>query len=1156
MNEREIVSIDTIIQNIEESIKTELGGEYTCFLPVLTSKNNEILIKFPIFKINTNSYEFTHLYTVAMFTGEIKEKEFLYDDKKVYDINNMKNINYSKVYDILTKFESEYLNNGFNGEVFLEYYTELIKQFSDDLKEIYITLLDDNKIKEKLLKEKIDFEWNCESGLKYLEDDILEFALWAVNSSEIRVYKENDRIKLENKIINLCDCEYSMKDIIEAINNKGILKNGKSIVLKKFSQMQIGQNINSVCSQCKYSRCPKQQIAYIKYLAEKDLLAEKLKEREEYRQNNKNNKFFVFEWNPEEGLKYIPQNMFEIADELVNRGYIWVGRELDKDGCVKIESAFDCATYKHFSTVKSIENLPKREEKWTYLTRKTDTKLASLCNTYSCRLDSCLFFIAGYIYYLRMSGQEEKIQEDRLWYKNNEVLVLHEIEKRKKEKIKDLKKQENEKVRKLENYRDKIENIDILLENLQSQAQNNLYCIIEGERGLGQVELVKKISDILKASNKIKDTEVDTKEGKTIQSATIEMPLQNLYSTLTSFNNGTLINYRLFEKNKLYVITGIEEFLSDYKTFKDSNGVAPHDELRKKQIKHIIKLLGRIEDDNYVIILGENKHIRNFLDLNIKIKNMYQECHLILNNLSLEEIYTEYKKNIKADILSILKKDEEKFKKKFIEFITLNKRALPFKNIELAEYLALYSNSRNKLVLPESIYKKETVEESLRNIIGLNIVKNKLKDFEKYMIFTNQAMASGLDIMSSNMHMIFTGNPGSGKTTIARIMAKMLFDMGILKENKLIEVDRKDLVGQYIGQTAPKTGEVIEKAMGGVLFIDEAYSLVPQDSSRDFGQEAVATLIKAMEDKKGEFVVIFAGYKNEMKNFVDSNPGIASRIGYTFDFPDYSAEELFEIFNVKITKMGFELSSEAYDEVKALMQYFCNVENIGNGRFVDKVLQETLIKHSRNGYSNIKSIVESDIPTVQEVIDVIYNKASMINPEDITEESKRKTAIHEVGHAVVRMLLFEKPGIKKITINAEGTGTLGYVALEEKGVLTQSKSNLLKRINIALAGMAAEEVYLGEFENGNSSDLKQATSICKHMITEVGMSSLGLGQITDITGEIAKLVQEEINSMLDGCFYNTKKLIQENKIKIDKVIDYLLEHGEITEEELIETFNS
>lgn len=145
--------------------------------------------------------------------------------------------------------------------------------------------------------------------------------------------------------------------------------------------------------------------------------------------------------------------------------------------------------------------------------------------------------------------------------------------------------------------------------------------------------------------------------------------------------------------------------------------------------------------------------------------------------------------------------------------------------------------------------------------------------------------------------MIFTGNPGTGKTLIARIMAKMLYDLGLISENKLIEVERKDLVASYVGQTSQKTSEVIEKAMGGVLFIDEAYALVQgKKDDGDYGIEAIATLIKAMEDYKENLVVIFAGYKDEMKSFLDINPGIASRIGYTFHFEDYNNVELQEIF--------------------------------------------------------------------------------------------------------------------------------------------------------------------------------------------------------------------------------------------------------------------
>ena len=152
------------------------------------------------------------------------------------------------------------------------------------------------------------------------------------------------------------------------------------------------------------------------------------------------------------------------------------------------------------------------------------------------------------------------------------------------------------------------------------------------------------------------------------------------------------------------------------------------------------------------------------------------------------------------------------------------------------------------------------IDKQLEKIIGMKEVKEKIKEFEQYAKFVKKAQNNKINLPNQNMNMLFTGNPGTGKTTIARIMAKMLSDLGIIHENKLIEVEKKDLVGQYTGQTAPKTAEVIDKAMGGVLFIDEAYSLTEGKDS--FGLEAIATLIKAMEDHKGEFVVIFAGYRN------------------------------------------------------------------------------------------------------------------------------------------------------------------------------------------------------------------------------------------------------------------------------------------------------
>lgn len=224
-----------------------------------------------------------------------------------------------------------------------------------------------------------------------------------------------------------------------------------------------------------------------------------------------------------------------------------------------------------------------------------------------------------------------------------------------------------------------------------------------------------------------------------------------------------------------------------------------------------------------------------------------------------------------------------------------------------------------------------------------------------------------MTVPSANMHMIFTGNAGTGKTMIARLIAQKLYDIGIIMENKVVEAERKDLVGSHIGETAPKVADIVEKARGGVLFIDEAYTLTLK-SKQDFGGEAIATLIKAMTEHKEDLVVIFAGYKEEMQEFVEANQGIASRIGFTFYFEDYSAEELTKMFDRKLTSNGFRVTESAMAKVIQVMQYFCQVKNFGNGRFVERLIQNVITKHSMNYDENTMEIIdEKDIPEISEV---------------------------------------------------------------------------------------------------------------------------------------------------------------------------------------------
>ena len=450
-------------------------------------------------------------------------------------------------------------------------------------------------------------------------------------------------------------------------------------------------------------------------------------------------------------------------------------------------------------------------------------------------------------------------------------------------------------------------------------------------------------------------------------------------------------------------------------------------------------------------------------------------------------------------------------------------------------------------------------------------LKEEILSFGDYVRFVKDAEKQKIKIPDSNMHMIFTGNPGTGKTMIARIIAKMLFDLEVIHENKLIEVERKDLIAGYVGQTAIKTNDVIEKAMGGVLFIDEAYSLSRDVNNQyGFGEEAIATLIKAMEDHKGEFVVIFAGYKNEMKRFVDSNPGIASRVGYTFNFEDYSDSELTEIFAKKVSVSGMQMSDGVLEEVKKIMKYFYRVENIGNGRFVDKVFSKTLLNHSRryakefrnntntNESENAEKIITitvEDLPTIQDITKTLLTGDSMIDPNKVDAKHLRKTAIHEVGHATAGYLLMNS-GFKKITCTAEGFGALGYVERDDSfDSYTHTKEQLLAKIQMLLGGIGAEEVFLGVHENGGTSDIEKATNIARDIITDYGMSDLGLAHVSKNNTEIEKLIYEEENKILGECFEKVKQLLTENKAKMERVVEYLIEHSEIGEEEFKRVFN-
>jgi probable Rubsico expression protein CbbX len=257
-----------------------------------------------------------------------------------------------------------------------------------------------------------------------------------------------------------------------------------------------------------------------------------------------------------------------------------------------------------------------------------------------------------------------------------------------------------------------------------------------------------------------------------------------------------------------------------------------------------------------------------------------------------------------------------------------------------------------------------------RDLIGLAPVKQRIRDIAALLVIDKLRLNLGLAAQAPSLHMCFTGNPGTGKTTVALRMAELLHRLGYVRKGHLVAVTRDDLVGQYIGHTAPKTKEVLKKAMGGVLFIDEAYYLYRPENERDYGQEAIEILLQVMENQRDDLVVILAGYQDRMDTFFKSNPGLSSRIAHHLDFPDYAPGELMAIAERMLAAMAYRFTPEArqaFDEylVRRMVQpHFANARSVRNALDRARLRQASRLFADRERLLDeaaLTTLAESDI---------------------------------------------------------------------------------------------------------------------------------------------------------------------------------------------------
>jgi probable Rubsico expression protein CbbX len=252
-----------------------------------------------------------------------------------------------------------------------------------------------------------------------------------------------------------------------------------------------------------------------------------------------------------------------------------------------------------------------------------------------------------------------------------------------------------------------------------------------------------------------------------------------------------------------------------------------------------------------------------------------------------------------------------------------------------------------------------------RELVGLGPVKDRIREMAALLVIDKLRREAGLDSSRPSLHMTFTGNPGTGKTTVAMKMAEILHRLGYIDKPKVVSVTRDDLVGQYVGHTAPKTRDVLKRAKGGVLFIDEAYYLYRPENERDYGQESIEILLQVMETERDDLVVILAGYKDRMETFFRSNPGMGSRVAHHLHFPDFTPDELVQIGDLMMDQQQYEFDDEARDAFREYIMRRVERPRFAYGRSIRNAIDRARMRQAGRLYENRDNLTKQDLMTIK-----------------------------------------------------------------------------------------------------------------------------------------------------------------------------------------------